>query len=77
MHKATILEEGDIEIEMEYIYDKNKISEIVYTIYNEGLRSANILEPLKQVMDPNVVEVLSSDKEILACMEAKNGLPIK
>lgn len=77
LHKATILEEGDIEIEMEYIYDKNKISEIVYTIYNEGLRSANILEPLKQVMDPNVVEVLSSDKEILACMEAKNGLTHK
>ena len=75
LHKATLLDWGYIEAEIEYIYDKNKISEIVYTIYGAALD--NILEPLKQVLDPNVVEVLKSDKEILACMEAKNGLTHK
>ena len=75
LHKATFLDEGDIEAEIEYIYDKNKISEMIYTMY--GGLSLNILEPLKQVLDPNMVEVLSYDKEMLACMEAKNGLTHK
>ena len=78
LHKATILDNGDIEAEIEYIYEKNKISEMIYTIYyNSGLSSLNILEPLKQVLDPNMVEVLSCDKEMLACLEAKNGLTHK
>ncbi|MCR5555259.1 MAG: hypothetical protein K6F29_06980 [Bacteroidales bacterium] len=75
LHKATFLDYGDIEEEVEYIYDKNKISEMIYTMYS-GL-SLNILEPLKQLLDPNMVEVLSLDKEMLACMEAKNGLTHK
>lgn len=75
LHKATFLDDGDIEEEVEYIYDKNKISEMIYTMYS-GL-SLNILEPLKQLLDPNMVEVLSLDKEMLACMEAKNGLTHK
>ena len=75
LHKATILDNGDIEAEIEYIYEKNKISEMIYTMYS-GL-SLNILEPLKQLLDPNMVEVLSLDKEMLACMEAKNGLTHK
>ncbi len=78
LHKATFLDDGDIEADIEYIYEKNKISEMIYTIYyNSGLRSLNILEPLKQVLDPNMVEILSCDKEIFACIEAKNGLTHK